>query len=181
MRVSRVPTALFGSVVVVTFAACSADVQPTAAVTEAPSMTRAARDGQPFSGRCETSFAPPTFPPPPVIRQVDDGECHLSHLGRTSAHIIQDIDIATGTQRSVEITFTAANGDILRAATVGTNTPNGSGVTFQATMTLKGGTGRFANATGAGTVSGAADFQTNTAWFVVDGVIAYGNSLDEKN
>lgn len=182
MRSHRVSAVILAAIALtVSVVACGSDVQPTAAATRVPSKPNAVKAGQPFSGRCETSFAPPTFPPPPVIRQVDDGICQLSHLGRTSAHTVQDIDIVAGTQQSLEITFTAANGDILRAATVGTNTPNGSGVSFQATMTFSGGTGRFANATGQATVSGAANFQTNTAWFEVDGEITYGNSLENNN
>ena len=181
MRSRQTSAALLGVVAFsIGLVACGADDQPTAIVTLKPSLERAAKDARPFSGRCETSFAPLTFPPPPVIRQVDEGECLLSQLGRTSAHIVQDIDIAAGTQQSVEITLTAANGDILHASTTGTNTPNGSGVAFQATMTLMGGTGRFANATGRATVVGSANFQTNTASFVLDGVIAYGESLDKK-
>ena len=182
MRARRISAAFLGAVASsIGLMACGADDPPTAPVTLNASMERAGKDAQPFSGRCETAFAPPTLPPPPVIRQVDEGECVLSQLGRTSAYIVQDIDIAAGTQQSVEISLTAANGDILHASTAGTNTPNGSGVAFQATMTLTGGTGRFANATGQATVVGSANFRTNTASFVVDGVIAYGDSLDKRN
>jgi hypothetical protein len=182
MRSRRISAAFLGVVAFsIGLVACGADDQPTATVNLEPSMERTAKAARPFSGRCETSFAPPTLPPPPVIRQVDEGECLLSQLGRTSAYIVQDIDIAAGTQQSVEIALTAANGDVLHGSTAGTNTPNGSGVAFQATMTLTGGTGRFANATGQATVVGSANFQTNTASFVVDGVIAYGNSLDKQN
>ena len=161
--------------------ACTSSDEPTVTVIGEASVARGANDGRSISGRCETAFTPPTFPPPSIIRQVDDGECQLSHLGRASAHIVQDINIAAGTQQSVEITLTAANGDVLRAATVGTNAPNGSGVAFQAVMTFTGGTGRFANATGQATVVGSANFQTNTASFELDGTIAYGNSLAQKN
>ena len=182
MRSHRVPAALIGAIVFsLGPAACGVADEPTTAVGLELSTARGANHALPCSGRCETSFAPPTLPPPPVIRQVDEGECQLSGLGRTSAHIVQDIDIGAGTQRSVEITFTAANGDILRAATAGTNTVTGSGVAFQATMTFTGGTGRFANATGEASVVGSANFHANTASFAVDGVIAYGSSPHEKN
>ena len=182
MRAPRISAAFLGVVASsIGLMACGADDQPTATIPFNSSMERSARDVRPFSGRCETAFAPPTLPPPPVIRQVDEGECLLSQLGRTSAYIVEDIDIAAGTQQSEEITLTAANGDILRASTVGTNTPNGSGVAFQAIMTLTGGTGRFANATGQATVVGSANFLTNTASFVVDGSIAFGNSSGSKS
>src|SRR5688500_8334296 len=118
---------------------------------------------------------PTTAPsPPPVPRQVDTGVCQLSHLGRTTIRSVQDIDLATGTQVSVELTFTAANGDVLRATNVGTSAPSGPGVRFQGNATFSGGTGRFANATGVARLEGTANFLTNTAAFtVVDGWIAY--------
>ena len=179
MRPSRIPT-VRAVVLSIGLAACTATDQPTATVVDQASVALGVNRGRSFSGRCATAFAPPTLPPPPIIRQVDDGECQLSQLGRTVAHIVQDINIVAGTQQSVEITLTAANGDVLRAATVGTNAPNGSGVAFQAIMTFAGGTGRFADATGQATVVGSANFQTNTASFVLDGEIAYGNTSEQK-
>jgi hypothetical protein len=179
MRSCRISPIVF-SIVLLGLAACGSD-RPTATVFEHASVARAINDGKSFSGRCETAFAPPTLPPPPIIRQVDDGECQLSQLGRTAVHIVQDINIPAGTQQSVEITLTAANGDILRAATAGTNAPNAVGVAFQAIMTFTGGTGRFANATGQASVVGSANFRTNTASFTLDGWIAYGNTPEQKN
>ena len=132
---------------------------------------------RPLTGQCETAFAPPPFPLPPVLRQVDSGTCQLSHLGRATLYSVQDIDLATGTQVSVEFTLTAANGDVLRATNVGTSVPDGPGVRFQGATTFVGGTGRFANATGEARIEGRADFLTNTATFtVVDGWIAYDAS-----
>lgn len=132
---------------------------------------------RPLAGQCETSFAPPPFPLPPVHRQVDTGTCQLSHLGRAVLHSVQDIEFATGRQVSVELTFTAANGDVLRAANVGTSAPNGPGVRFRGATTFIGGTGRFANATGEARIEGTANFLTNTAEFtVVDGWISYDAS-----
>ena len=152
--------------------ACAGDAS-TIAATKTPVLARAVSASQPISGTCTTAFAPPTLPPPPVIRQVDIGLCQLSHLGRTTIYSIQDIDIAAGTQTSIEYTYTAANGDLLRAVNVGTNVPNGPGVRFSATTTFVGGTGRFANATGQASVEGTASFLTNTASYTVDGWIAY--------
>ena len=149
---------------------------PTTAPLDVPALARAAAApaSRPLSGRCETSFDPPPFPLPPVLRQVDTGTCQLSHLGRATVHSVQDIDLATGTQVSVEFTLTAANGDVLRATNVGTSAPGGPGVRFQGTTTFVGGTGRFANATGEAHIQGTANFLTNTAAFViVDGWIAY--------
>lgn len=151
---------------------------PSAAAPDAPQLARASAPApRPLTGRCETSFAPPPFPLPPVLRQVDTGTCQLSHLGRAVLYSVQDINLATGTQVSVEFTLTAANGDVLRATNVGTSAPNGPGVRFQGTTTFVGGTGRFANATGEARIEGTASFVTNTAAFtVLDGWIAYAAS-----
>ena len=129
---------------------------------------------RPLSGRCDTAFDPPPLPPPPVLRQVDVGTCQMTHLGRVSFRAVQDIDLASGTQTSVEVTFTAPNGDVLRASSAGTSVPNGPGVEFSAVMTFTGGTGRFAGATGSARLDGKASFLTNTATFAfADGWIAY--------
>jgi len=149
------------------------DRTPTTAEVRALALSRAESAARPISGSCQTSFAPPTFPPPPVIRQVDVGSCSLSHLGKAVLYSVEDIDVVAGTQRSVEFTLTAANGDILRVTTSGTNAPNATGVEFVATMRFVGGTGRFANATGEAQVTGAASFITNTAGFTVSGWIEY--------
>jgi hypothetical protein len=131
----------------------------------------------PVSGTCNTSFDPPTFPLPPVIRQVDNGTCQLAHLGRTAIYLLQDINLVAGTQTSLELTLTAANGDVLRGSNVGTHVSNGPTSVFSSVLTLTGGTGRFANATGQWRLEGTADHMTNTATFtVVDGWITYDAS-----
>lgn len=157
-------------------ASCAREA-PTTVRADVPALTRVAAEpaSRPLTGRCETSFDPPPFPLPPVLRQVDTGICQLSHLGRATIYSVQDIQFATGTQVSVELTFTAENGDVLRATNAGTSAPGGPGVTFQGTTTFVGGTGRFASATGEARIAGTANFATNTAEFtVVDGWIAYG-------
>jgi hypothetical protein len=150
---------------------------PTTSGAEAqPSLSRSsgAITIQPLAGKCDTSFDPPPLPPPPVLRQVDTGTCQMTHLGRAAFHAVQDIDLASGTQSSTEVTFTTPNGDILRASSAGTSTPNGPGVAFDAIMTLVGGTGRFARASGSARVVGTASFATNTSTFkFVDGWIAF--------
>ena len=157
-------------------AGCAGDAASTAP-SDADLVRAAPSQPTPLTGRCETSFAPPPYPLPPVLRQVDEGTCQLSHLGRAAMYLVQDIHFATGTQVSVEFTFTAPNGDVLRATNVGTSAPSGSGVQFQGTTTFVGGTGRFANATGEARLEGTANCLTNTATLsVVDGWIAYDAS-----
>jgi hypothetical protein len=143
-----------------------------AALARAGAEVQAAK-AVPISGRCTTTFAPIPRPLPAVYRQVATGVCQLSHLGSTSLLLVQDINFAAGTQTSVEVTYTAANGDVLRAANVGTSARSGNGVAFSATVTFVGGTGRFAKATGQAHVTGTADFIANTSAYTIEGEISY--------
>lgn len=160
-------------------AACSGSGGMTAP-DDAPSLHRTSVTGsdpaRPLTGRCETTFDPPTFPPPPSFTQTDTGTCRLAHLGRAAFHSVKDINFATGTQTTTEATFTAANGDVLRAVGSGTSAPAGPGqIGFSATLTFTGGTGRFAEATGEAHVEGVAQLSTSTATMeIVGGWIRYG-------
>ena len=166
----------FAVLVPVTVAAC-ADTAPTAmtdplAVTTASSPVSVVELR--LTGQCVTEFAPPPFPLPPSIQQIDTGTCVMSHLGRSEFHAEQDIDFINGTAVSSDVRFTAANGDVLLATNAGTFVPAGPGVRISAVMTFTGGTGRFANATGEASIEGQVDFGTNTTRFsFVDGSLVY--------
>jgi hypothetical protein len=130
---------------------------------------------RPISGRCETTFNPPPLPPPPVHTQTDIGTCTLAHLGHTAFHSVKEIDFIAGTQTTTEASFTAANGDILRAVGTGTSAPAGPGqIGFTATLTFTGGTGRFADAHGEVHVTGVATLATTSAVLELTGWVAYG-------
>jgi hypothetical protein len=138
----------------------------------AAQQTDAAR---PITGRCETTFNPPPLPPPPVFTQTDTGTCTIAHLGRAAFHSVKEIDFIAGTQTTTEASFTAANGDVLRAVGSGTSAPAGPGqIGFSATLTFTGGTGRFLNARGEAHVTGVASLATTTAILeITGGWIAY--------
>jgi hypothetical protein len=89
---------------------------------------------------------------------------------------VEDINVVAGTQTSVVHTYTAANGDIRRVVNVGTDTPNGRGVSFSATTTFVGGTGRFANATGEAHLEGSDSVITDTSTYTLVGWITYDAS-----
>jgi len=173
MRALRLPSTLLTSAIVTATLIGCADGARTITAPDAPRLSRSAVISRPISGECTTAFVPPAFPPPLTFQQVDVGTCQLSQLGRAAIYSVQEINIVAGTQTSVVYTYTAANGDILRAVNVGTNTPNGAGVSFSATTTFVGGTGRFAHATGTAHIEGSASFITNTATYTLDGWIAY--------
>jgi len=131
---------------------------------------------RPLTGRCETVLAPTQVLAPGVIRQVDSGTCRLSHLGRAEFFSDKVIQVVAGTQ-TTQATFTAANGDVLRATGSGTNVPSGPGhVRFTATLTFVGGTGRFAHATGQAFVEGESDLVARTATLTLEGRLAYDAS-----
>jgi hypothetical protein len=132
---------------------------------------------RPIAGRCETTFDPPPLPPPPVRIQTDTGTCILAHLGRAAFYSVKEIDIIAATQTTTEATFTAANGDVLRAVGSGTSAPAGPGrIGFTATLTFTGGTGRFADALGEVEVSGVATMATTSAVLEMAGWISYGTA-----
>jgi hypothetical protein len=126
-----------------------------------------------FSAKCTVTFDAPPSPPPAVLRQVDTGTCQMLNIGEMRFAGVQDIDFAAGTQRG-ERSFTAANGDVLRATNVGTSAPSGPGlISFDATFTFTGGTGRFQSATGQVHGVGTANLATRTTVLTLDGFITY--------
>ena len=149
---------------------------PDASAAIEMSAATQASEARPIEGYCELTFNPPPLPLPPVHRQIDTGTCWFSHLGRTALYGVQDINFAAGTQ-SGSRTFTAANGDVLRAVHAGRSAPSGPGlVGFVTTITFVGGTGRFANATGQMTGAGTANLITRTTTVTNEGWIAYDAS-----
>jgi hypothetical protein len=147
----------------------ASDIAPVFAYGEAPPVTL------PFTGRCETTFNPPTLPPPRVHIQTDTGTCRLTHLGAATFRSVKEINFMTGTQTTTEATFTAADGDTLRAVGSGTSAPAGPGrIAFSATLTFTGGTGRFLDATGHAQVEGVAHLASTSASLeVTSGSISY--------
>lgn len=127
-----------------------------------------------MSGECYlTTLATVPYPAPPVFRQDVTGTCELTHLGHVTVHFVQVVNFATRTQHSLELTYTAPNGDVLRAASAGTSLPTATGVTFLATIMFLGGTGRFMTATGQARAEGAANLVAGTSWYTLDGWLGY--------
>lgn len=162
--------------VLLALAACNGD-GATAASATPPTLARSvAAPVRPLAGECETVLAPTEFVRPGVVRQVDTGVCRLSHLGRTTFYSDKLIDLVAGTQ-TTRATFTAANGDVLRATGSGTNAITGPGrAVYTATLVLAGGSGRFAAATGEARVNGKADLVARTSALTLEGELAYAAS-----
>ena len=158
--------------------ACSGDpITVPRVAPEAPAATSLGALGlseRPISGHCELKTLSTTpAPAPPVFRQVAVGTCTLSHLGRSTVDFIQIVNFGAHTQQSQKLTYTAANGDVLEASSVGTSTTTPTGVSFSSTITFIGGTGRFVNATGQAHVDGTANPVAGTSRYTLNGAIAY--------
>ena len=170
--------ALAPALLAIVLAACAApapvEVRDASRLT-ATDRIAASAVPRPMSGTCETTFVPPPFPLPPSYRQVDEGQCQLAHLGRATLYSDKTITFATGTQVTHLLRLTAANGDELHATGAGRNAPAGPGqVGFTATMTITGGTGRFADATGELRIEGVATLAARSSTLrIVEGWIDY--------
>jgi hypothetical protein len=137
----------------------------------------------PIKGSCDAAVVSVEPLSPTRVREVVAGPCVISHLGRTTIYHQQIIDFTTLVGTSEVVTFTAANGDVLRATSITQGTPTGP-TTFSlaGTFVFTGGTGRFAHATGSADFVGSADFATNRALLTMHGRIAYdaSDSADDE-
>jgi hypothetical protein len=91
------------------------------------------------------------------------GYCQLAHIGRASVLALQTIvPGASGIAYTNTTVYTAANGDELHTTNVGVATPSAQGLSLNGIESAAGGTGRFANASGSATLSGAVRFTSAT-------------------
>jgi hypothetical protein len=127
----------------------------------------------PFQGSCELVIQPSEPISPGVVRQIDIGDCRISHLGHATFISDKIINFVAGTQ-TIQGTYIAANGDLLYANGSGTSQLVAPGrVAFQGNVTFEGGTGRFANASGTATMTGEADPANARSSFTTTGTISY--------
>jgi hypothetical protein len=184
-------------------ASCTASspVSPSAVpagVAEGGSRLEETSGERPVSGSCATTFAPVAAPPPETCSAFEAapsafvsiaGECRLTHLGRSSVLATQQLlFLLDNAGRPVIVdgapivnglrncgVFTAADGDQLRHTTTGTVAPGTEPgtVTFDGTITITGGTGRFGGASGQASFDGSASLVTNTGNFSTSGRVRY--------
>ena len=133
------------------FLACFAAVfisAPTPAV---------AADQVPFNASFTTEFTT-EFVPPFYLRVFVTGQGNASHMGRTSAVTTDQLINLQDGSGTATYTLTAANRDTVVVAISAQNTNIPGGVMFAGDYTVSGGTGRFAGATGSGSIAGSALF-----------------------
>src|SRR5688500_529135 len=90
-------------------------------------------------------------PGTPIVLRRLEGEGHASHLGRYTRLPDITLNLATATG-SGTVTYTAANGDMLSGPATGQAVIAAGFATVTEAVTITGGTGRFAGATGTFTV-----------------------------
>jgi hypothetical protein len=130
----------------------------------------AASISRPAGGSCVTQIEvlPADFP---ILLLHITGDCTLKHLGRATLDMTQSVNLITGAI-SNNSTYTAANGDILRAPFTGVATFNTDGsVSFTGSEVYVGGTGRFSSVSGSSALSGTATLPTGE--YTTSGSIAY--------
>jgi hypothetical protein len=171
-------------------------VTPRASVLLFVLLVTAPTIDRPISADCETSFTflqgPPSacsvFEPTPSAFIAISGTCQISHLGRTQLDAVQQLIflldasgqpvLVNGQPVVTELrncsTLTAANGDQLHHTSAGDVAPAEPGeVTFDGTILITGGTGRFSSASGVASFSGSASLITNTGQFTFTGTVTY--------
>src|SRR4051812_11364759 len=174
----------FPIAITMSLAGCASDATiPTEASPASPTHQSAFASKQqvsktPLAGTCVSQDAQPPVLNFPFLNQVITGTCQFSHLGRTDMFLTQQVNVTTGNQTG-HVTFTAADGDQLRANAAGGSTPTGpTSFTFFGVTTIIGGTGRFSNAEGQLQLTGTLTFDQGigTASSVYDGWITYAAS-----
>ncbi len=124
----------------------------------------------------QASFVPVT---PGVFLGTTSGAGHASHLGRVAATSTEVLDFTAFpgrlSVRDGQLVMIAANGDELHwSYSGGGPLPDASGLSaITGTFVITGGTGRFADASGGGTVEGVASVVTNTVSLHYRGTITY--------
>ncbi len=147
----------------------------------------AARPDVPIKGTVMGEHGPPDFQDEACLaagylwRFPSSGMGQMSHLGRVDYELTQcTLPGPDGFASVGSVTFIAANGDELRlehtmlSQLIGDFDPDPDGFTFEGEWTAVGGTGRFANATGSGTMHGFGDVPDGEAIFdIPDGLAQF--------
>lgn len=138
-----------------------------------------AKDQVPF--RAEWTSAIETIVDFPIATVIGSGEGKATHLGRMAAHsVTETVNLITGAGIAT-YRFVAANGDEVLVNFVFSAIPTSATVfAVNGVWQIKGGTGRFAGASGSGTYDGGVEFtDANIAkgHFAMQGTISSPGSL----
>ncbi|MBE7501158.1 MAG: hypothetical protein HS113_12780 [Verrucomicrobiales bacterium] len=126
----------------------------------------------------------PSFPPEPfqpILRLVITSHGNLTHFGRaTGATTDQAVDLSLNKANRHHWVFMNAKGDALWTESDLTSTPlDAQGKTdFVSVLTVTGGAGRFAGASG--TLAGVGSAQGDSGFFSVDGTLCVPQGTEEE-
>jgi hypothetical protein len=120
----------------------------------------------------------PIGAPPCVLLGDISGTGTATQLGKVRLHAVDCINpidptFTAFTFASRELVLTAANGDQIFATSMGTLTFTGQAGLITGSFEITGGTGRFANATGLGSLEGAEDRVSGQGHVELTGTISY--------
>ena len=143
-----------------------------------PTVQRTDDDTDPFRATAETTFeVVPPFPPPTVNLAIE-GSGRSSPFGQFTFSGTSAIDAVTGEVAGINV-ITYHNGDELHWTNTGVSVQDPSGTAVvDGEFTIAGGTGRFENASGSGTIVITAELAAGTSEFEMDGVIS---GVDDDN
>ena len=113
--------------------------------------TKPADNERPFKGSLSLELVgEPVFEPPSTVSVHFAGTGNATHLGRFTAMLDLKIDVSEEPMETSRgtITFISANGDSVFGTVTGHARAEGDVTTIFETVTITGGTGRFADTTG---------------------------------
>ena len=156
-------------------AACSPETARNPLAPSAPSLARggqgdAAAKTKRIHGTLDATETGGLRPGTTLVVRHLEGEGTASHLGRYTLVSDFALNIATATA-SGRVTLTAANGDVLTGTLVGRAMVAAGIATVTELVTITGGTGRFAGATGTLTLVRRVVQATGVSSGTVDGTI----------
>ncbi|MFL5494965.1 MAG: hypothetical protein ACJ8DC_11340 [Gemmatimonadales bacterium] len=163
-------------------AACGGDVgEPTATSNDQSAQAFDRIGGVPLGGACATSYELTDLV---LVNEKDllsatyhdQGDCRLSHLGAATLSNSGSIDFSTvPAQGTGTFSLVAANGDRLDGTErIAYDVPDENGLFgFSGIRTITGGTGRFAEAHGAVSITGIGSTEANTTQQNLSGHIVY--------
>ena len=171
MRTLIAPAALLA----LALAACGTDttrdpVAPSSLVVARGDQADADTKTKHIHGTMEATETGTPQPGTPIVVRRLEGEGNASHLGRFTTVGIITLNLATATGAGT-VTYTAANGDVLSGTATGQAVVGGGFATVTETVTITGGTGRFAGATGTFTVVRRIVQATGVSTGTLDGTI----------
>jgi hypothetical protein len=186
VQILRTLTVLCAGLLVVGCSDIASPTQPTALQGGAPVNIRTATADNtarllsgatphmPFKGGLSGAWTVDFDPPPsPFFTVVFDGTGNGTQLGRFVFHTVHRVNTADGTAAG-SYELTSASGDTLTGDFTGasgpTETPNVFAIVE--TVTITGGTGRFAGASGTFVIERLVDFNTSTSTGTFDGVLS---------